>query len=398
MERSTAKSMDVFVEFESERDAALAVLRFQREPRRATTQGHARKPRMGDRTVKVELASQSELMQELFPRAKCVQWNGQDPTVFAPAEEWTSGFSGFVTPEELHSTVKYATNPSRSRFATKHVQRTYESMISLIHKYPWWRSELYTLEERNQIFRACNAMIDCLSHLLMKGENRGMSQVLTPQLLEELLCVGLTCPAFNEKQRFTLLNSSRFIVGRPRWVSPEFARRWPFEALARRDNTSEQLVRWYALKIRSQSDQALVENDEPSPKSSTRQHEENTFGSIGRFAANTDPKSTLMKMALDHEMSILQTVLSTCNTTGLFQPSVMSVQSQPQIQSFQQQFAPANQNPGMPIHLLQTMPTYQLPAVPGYQVPGAQGYSMQPDQNYGMHFVPSMGNMPTSYY
>ena len=109
MERSTAKSMDCYVEFESAHEAQYAVGRFENQLKN----GHH--PRIGDRKVRMELCSQEELMRELFPKAKCVQWHGQIPTVHPPIDKLSVGFQGFITGEELVMTAKFAEFPQRVR-------------------------------------------------------------------------------------------------------------------------------------------------------------------------------------------------------------------------------------------------------------------------------------------
>lgn len=108
MERSTAKSMDCFVEFETQGEAQLA---FDRATRQMNNGG--RKPRIGDRLITVHMSSQEQFMKELFPRAKCVQWQGQHPTIVPPEPPFQTGFQGFITSEEMFMVTKFATTPSR---------------------------------------------------------------------------------------------------------------------------------------------------------------------------------------------------------------------------------------------------------------------------------------------
>lgn len=146
MERSTAKSMDCYVEFQREDHAHLVVRRFNEQGRLG------RRPHMGDRQVRIELSSQEQLMQELFPKTKCVRWIGQEPEITQPVDTYSSGFKGFVTSEEMVMTIRWAENPGRvslrihyqlaspltlmfqSNYTHKHLQRVYESMISLLVK------------------------------------------------------------------------------------------------------------------------------------------------------------------------------------------------------------------------------------------------------------------------
>lgn len=107
MERSTAKTMDCYVELTTPSEAALNVTNYERR----CLSGRA--PRIGDRHVVVELSSPEALMRELFPRTKCVEWVGEAPRVFESAEAFNSGFRGFLTSEEMVMVTKHAETPQR---------------------------------------------------------------------------------------------------------------------------------------------------------------------------------------------------------------------------------------------------------------------------------------------
>lgn len=109
MERSTGKTMDCFVELSTEHEAHKVFDRFHHR----SSNGKA--PRIQDRHVQIEISSQAAMMRELFPRAKCVTWEGQVPLVFTPKEAYDSGFRGFLTSEEMTMTLKHAQTPSRVR-------------------------------------------------------------------------------------------------------------------------------------------------------------------------------------------------------------------------------------------------------------------------------------------
>ena len=110
MERNTGKSMDCFVEFFSHADATALVNRITR-----AKEEEGRHIKLAERHVDVELSSQSALMQELFPKAKNVQWNGSVPEVYSTNEPYNSGFKEFITDEELIQMLKYAETPQRVR-------------------------------------------------------------------------------------------------------------------------------------------------------------------------------------------------------------------------------------------------------------------------------------------
>ena len=107
MDRSTAKTMDCFVEFFSSGDARAVVNKHWR----ACDDG--RHPRLGDRHVDMEMSSQEALMKELFPKAKNVSWPGGNPTIERSEEPYSSGFRSFTTGEELVMMVKHAEQPHR---------------------------------------------------------------------------------------------------------------------------------------------------------------------------------------------------------------------------------------------------------------------------------------------
>ena len=106
MERSTAKTMDAFVEFSTQKDAEAAAHRLS-----FTESG--RYPRLGTRHVDITLSSQDELMRELFPRAKCVQWQDGRPNVLPNDDVYSAGFQGFLTSEEIRGLVAHALVPAR---------------------------------------------------------------------------------------------------------------------------------------------------------------------------------------------------------------------------------------------------------------------------------------------
>lgn len=147
MERSTAKTMDCYVEFQTVQDARNTVVRINNifETGRA--------PRLGNRVVDVELSSQDELLKELFPRAKCLIWRGGIPIALENNDFYSTGFAGFFTKEEIYGAIRHAEMPHRvsisgcrcklvrailtifkSPFGAKCPQRTYESTISTLHK------------------------------------------------------------------------------------------------------------------------------------------------------------------------------------------------------------------------------------------------------------------------
>lgn len=108
MERVTSKTNDAYVEFMSLQAAVNAVEKHHR------CQANGRLSRLGDRPVELELSSQAALMQDLFPLAKGVRWDGPTPVILAdhPTQPWNC-FKGFITEEEMTMLIKHVEIPQR---------------------------------------------------------------------------------------------------------------------------------------------------------------------------------------------------------------------------------------------------------------------------------------------
>lgn len=109
MERVTSKTLDAYIEFISFSEAANAVQRFE------LNRLGGRGGRLGQRHVEVELSSQEDLMKQLFPKAKNVEWTGAKPRIIPRDmnDIYNSGFQGFVSREELVMLVKHVESPQR---------------------------------------------------------------------------------------------------------------------------------------------------------------------------------------------------------------------------------------------------------------------------------------------
>jgi hypothetical protein len=109
MERVTSKTLDCYVEFVNFNEAVNAVNRFE------TNRSGGRGGRLGQRHVDVELSSQDQLMKDLFPKAKNVNWHGARPVILErdPNDQYNSGFQGFLSKEELVMLVKHVEAPQR---------------------------------------------------------------------------------------------------------------------------------------------------------------------------------------------------------------------------------------------------------------------------------------------
>jgi hypothetical protein len=112
MERSTGKTMDCYVEFPTQKDAEDTVNRVSR----AYDAGSA--PRMGSRHVDIELSTPAKLLKAVFPRAKCISWEGGKPVQLVNKDSWSTGFDGFLTDEELFCLTRHAEQPHRVRLTS----------------------------------------------------------------------------------------------------------------------------------------------------------------------------------------------------------------------------------------------------------------------------------------
>ncbi|KAL8963389.1 MAG: hypothetical protein Q9193_000342 [Seirophora villosa] len=230
MDRTNGKTMDCYVEFFSHGDAQAAF-------NKCLLRGN--QLRLGDRVVDVSMSTQDELLKEMFPKAKNVAWSHGRPIVRESNDPYNSGFKAFVTNEELLQLVGYAEKPHR---------RPYESMISLLSKFPWFAVDRYTLRTRNEIYRQTLRLIALLVDQLRRGHEAYLPH-LSESLLTELLYAGLNAPAFSEQQRWHLCQAGGPAGERIR-MSP-LAPYWPFDVLGRKAGVDEDVVREYAKYLQS---------------------------------------------------------------------------------------------------------------------------------------------------
>ncbi|KAL4977869.1 hypothetical protein BDW66DRAFT_165294 [Aspergillus desertorum] len=234
MDRSTAKTMDCYVEFQTVRDAHETVERINR------LHDNGRVPRLGGRHVDVEVSDQDALLKDLFPRARCIKWEAGMPKVQPNDDQLAcSGFNGFFTSEEIIMAIRHAELPRRSPFSEKCPQRTYESTISTLHKFPWYAPWTYTVEDRNQLFELANRHIQCLATGI-KHKTVGLLE----KLLRELLQACLRCPGFNERQKYTLCMNSQ--IESEIKKLPDMNKWFPFDTLSFKPDFHEDIHMYYA--------------------------------------------------------------------------------------------------------------------------------------------------------
>ncbi|KAK0612331.1 hypothetical protein B0T17DRAFT_499849 [Bombardia bombarda] len=197
MERVTSKTQDAYVEFISLNDAMKAVEKIEH------IQQRGRLPRLGDRPVDVELSSQSALMEDLFPHATGVFWEGCKPR-FRPQKEdepWNH-FKGFVSEEEMTMLVKHVEIPLRSPFSRDCPQRPYECMISTIKKLPWWRADCITIRQRHAVYSATLQLLKLLRASI--GRLTTNETCINTKLLKRLYTAAMLCPGFSVLQKDNL--------------------------------------------------------------------------------------------------------------------------------------------------------------------------------------------------
>ncbi|KAI7549854.1 hypothetical protein KC331_g3555 [Hortaea werneckii] len=256
MERHTGKTMDAFVELENDAEARSVINHFQKR----IEQG--RQPRLGDRPVNVDLSSQEELMSELFPRAKNVMWDGASPVVsdhknyYYPSVAST-GFAGFLQPEEVVMVTKHVETPHRSPYAARALVRVYESWISTLYKYPWHAHDHVLLAERQVMFDATTELLRHLLDTLNRYRNTLVEQgTPTDATLMEFVVAVLTCPGFSEGQKAhfiqILRNAGYDKFTTPRGMNLAFggtstlSAQWPFQVIVREPRVHDELVTYLA--------------------------------------------------------------------------------------------------------------------------------------------------------
>lgn len=97
-------------------------------------------------------------------------------------------------------------------------------------QFPWYATDLYTMEERDGIYlcfmRQLKALVDKVDPL--KQERREVG--LDTKLLMEFVFAGMNCPAFSQRQKFSIVIMS---AGPGRGVIlSAHARAWPFQCLS----------------------------------------------------------------------------------------------------------------------------------------------------------------------
>ncbi|KAI5284038.1 hypothetical protein KEM54_001630, partial [Ascosphaera aggregata] len=295
IERSTGKTMDCFVEFADVSDAQETLACINRNIE------NGQPVKLGTRHVHAEMSSQCEMMREMFPRAKCVDWKEGVPRVMRKkeGERWSTGFTGFVTEEEMFLTIRHAESPSR---------------------YPWYATTLYRVKDRNIMFTVTHRLLSILARRLHEmshvnarhghRNNNGDSSKkayygLDRRLAIDLLAAGLQCPGFNDRQKYCLhLAATNYSIIT---ATPLSARFWPFDTLARKGHAQEPLMLKYAGLIRRAVEQVPLDNSLSMVNAFDQLiHAASPFGPI-YLECNAD---LIFQDALDLELSMVRWIIA----------------------------------------------------------------------------------------
>ncbi|CEI61162.1 hypothetical protein FVEN_g6100 [Fusarium venenatum] len=248
MDRATSKTMDAFVEFMTMEDA----MRCAEKHHQYTQTG--RISRLGERPVEVELSSQAALMQELFPLARGVFWDGANPQILPTnnKEPWAN-FKGFIFPEEMVMLVKHVEVPHRSPFSKECPQRPYECLISTLRKFPWYALDHITIIQRGAMYKATIKLLRLLSRSV-SGQDDPVN--LTTQLFQRVIRTAMDCKGFTVLQK----DNIAFMVQMPpieqqrRHGQPFNPTSWVHQyAIGRKPDIPLDVVDWYIRLIREQT-------------------------------------------------------------------------------------------------------------------------------------------------
>ncbi|KAK4125129.1 hypothetical protein N657DRAFT_570749 [Parathielavia appendiculata] len=249
MERVSSKTQDCYVEFMTTQDAVRAVDRH----RDNLTKG--RPSRLGERPVEVLLSSQAALMQDLFPLASGVWWNGGKPVIQAPVDgqPWKT-FKGFVTEEEMTMLVKHVEIPQRSPYSKECPQRPYECMISTIKKLPWYVADRITLRQRHAIYEATVKLIGLLKQALQR-DNRPYETTINQQLMKRLVTAAMLCPGFSVVQKDNIAVLAEMEQDRTLMFNqPRFAEQWVhLHGICPKPGIPIDVLEWYIAVIREET-------------------------------------------------------------------------------------------------------------------------------------------------
>lgn len=213
--------------------------------------------------------------------------------------------------------------------------RPYEAMVSLLTKFPWQATSLYTLQTRNRIFDAAVKMLAILAREArrngLNGINRTQNGPILPfggpsvasangfgpiiprstpgvlnnqlkplnmALLKELLSAGLNAIGFSERQRWEFHKQVKDFDELKLFLVSPIAEYWPFEVVGRKANREEDVVEWYAGLLANHPNVRALSTGTTTP-----------FGDLGQLLSNIQETET-MDSCGSREWSILANLLA----------------------------------------------------------------------------------------
>ena len=112
MDRIKGKTQDCFVEFFSKADVEAWVNWFRHR--------HPAFWRVEERSLDARCSSQDDLLKQLLPRAKNVEFQDRQPKILPSEDPYNTGFKTFVSTEELDLLVKHADMHTRYPLLASH--------------------------------------------------------------------------------------------------------------------------------------------------------------------------------------------------------------------------------------------------------------------------------------
>lgn len=113
---------------------------------------------------------------------------------------------------------------TQSPFSRDCPQRPFESMISVLRKLPWYKTDCITIKQRHSIFNACVQLIRLLQNALKDGKNE---EHLTQVLLKRLWTSAMLCHGFTVTMRDSIAYLADIPDHRLREFNmPRFADMW----------------------------------------------------------------------------------------------------------------------------------------------------------------------------
>ncbi|KAI8143848.1 hypothetical protein BJV82DRAFT_656768 [Fennellomyces sp. T-0311] len=191
--KSTGKTQsEAYIEVATEHDAYIAVKHFPHTP-------------VKGRKLYIAKSSQEKLFQKIFP-----QWKGtfMDGRPFFLNDRGKAVDITTMTPpplverQEFESTLAICRN-YKLHFSRKCGERPFESLISIMVKFPWDRPNIITTMQRDHLYEYFKLATGVLHNHLLKS-----SCTLDKGLMQRMVHAALTCPGLTVPQKKGILTAS----------------------------------------------------------------------------------------------------------------------------------------------------------------------------------------------